>query len=80
MLSCMKWNKLKCLYALGCELSSTGADPEIFKKRVLNVGRLDMLVKKIASFRWFEKAEVTLETKSFWRNISISIFKFSPFL
>ena len=31
-------------------------------------------------FRWSKKAEITLETISFWQNISISIFKFSPFL
>ena len=37
-------------------------------------------VKKILVFRWFKKAEVTPETISFWQNISISIFKFSPFL
>ena len=30
--------------------------------------------------RDFEKAKMTLETKGFWQNISISIFKFSPFL
>ena len=27
-----------------------------------------------------KKAEVTLETITFWQNICISIFKFSPFL
>ena len=31
-------------------------------------------------FRWFKKARIKLETISFWQNISISIFKFSPFL
>ena len=36
--------------------------------------------KKILGFRWSKKAKITLENKSFWRNISISIFKFSPFL
>ena len=36
--------------------------------------------KKCLGFRWSKKAEVTLETLSFWQNISISIFKFSPFL
>ena len=29
--------------------------------------------------KWSKKAEITLETISFWQNISISIFKFSPF-
>ena len=31
-------------------------------------------------FRWSKKAKITLETISFWQNISISIFKFSSFL
>ena len=31
-------------------------------------------------FRWSKKAKITLETIRFWPNISISIFKFSPFL
>ena len=37
-------------------------------------------VKKILGFRWSKKVEKTLETISFWQNISISIFKFSQFL
>ena len=36
--------------------------------------------KNILGFRWSKKAKTTLETISFWQNISISIFKFSPFL
>ena len=36
--------------------------------------------KKNLGFRWSKKAEVTFETISFWQNISISIFKFFPFL
>ena len=31
-------------------------------------------------FRWSKKAEITLETISFWQNISISIYTFSAFL
>ena len=31
-------------------------------------------------FRWSEKAKITLETISFWRNISFSISTFSPLL
>ena len=34
----------------------------------------------ILGFRWFKKAKITLETIRFWQNISISIFKYSPFL
>ena len=30
-------------------------------------------------FRWSKKAKITLETISFWQNISISFFQFSPF-
>ena len=30
--------------------------------------------KKILGFRWSKKANITLETLSFWQNISISIF------
>ena len=33
--------------------------------------------EKELGFRWFKKTKTTLETKSFWRNISSSIFKFS---
>ena len=36
--------------------------------------------KKILDFWWSKKAEIMLETISFWEDISISIFKFSPFL
>ena len=36
--------------------------------------------KKIFGFRWSKKAEITLETISFWQNIFVSIFRFSPFL
>ena len=36
--------------------------------------------KKKLGFRWSKKAEITLETIGLSQNISISIFKFSPFL
>ena len=36
--------------------------------------------KKTLGFRWSKKAKVTLETISFWQNISSSIFTFSWFL
>ena len=36
--------------------------------------------KKILGFKWSKKAKITLETLSFWQNISISVFKFSPSL
>ena len=55
---------------------SAGADPEILKRG----GPLWVLGLKILGFRWSKKAEITLETISFWQNISISVFKFSPVL
>ena len=33
----------------------------------------------VLGFRWSKRAKITLETISFCQNISISIFKFSPF-
>ena len=36
--------------------------------------------KKILGFRWSKKDKITLETISFWRITSISIFKLCPFL
>ena len=36
--------------------------------------------KKVLCFRWSKNAKITLESISFWRNISISIFKLSLFL
>ena len=36
--------------------------------------------KKILGFRWSKKAKITLENVTSWRNTSIIIFKFFPFL
>ena len=36
--------------------------------------------EKLLGFRWSKKVKITLETISFWQNISINIFKFSSFL
>ena len=36
--------------------------------------------KENLRFQMSKKAKITLETISFWQNISISIFKFAPFL
>ena len=59
------------------------ADPEIFK-RGRGWGALCqpswLTNKKNLGFRWSKKAQITLETISFWQNVYISIFKFSPFL
>ena len=63
-----------------------GADSEILKRLggrgggAICVGHHGWPVKKVLGFRWSKKAEITLETVSFWQNIYISIFKFSPFL
>ena len=43
---------------------------------LLYFGHYGRPTKKMVGMRWFEKA--ALETISFWRNILISIFKFSP--
>ena len=47
---------------------------------VLYVGHHSWPTKKILGLRCSKKTKITLETISFWQNISISIFKFSPFL
>ena len=57
---------------------SIGADPKILKKG--RVCHHDWTTQKILGFRWFKKTKITLETVSFWRNTSLSIFRFSPFL
>ena len=50
------------------------------KVGLLYVSHHVWLPKKILYFRWSKKAQITLETTSFWQNTYISIFKFSPFL
>ena len=57
-----------------------GQIQRFWKRGVLYAGHHGWLAKKILGFRWSKKAEIMLETISFWQNISISIFKFSPFL
>ena len=55
-------------------------DKEILKRGGgVSVGHHGWPTKKILGFRWSKKAKIILETVSFWSNISISIFKFSPF-
>ena len=61
-------------------VSYAGADPEILERGAQYVGHHGWPAKKILVFRWPKKAEITLENISFWQNISISIFKFCPFL
>ena len=51
-----------------------------WKEGVHYVGHHGWLTKKILDFRWSKKAKITLEAITSWTNISISIFKFSPFL
>ena len=48
--------------------------------RVLYIGHHGFPKKRILGFRPSKKAKTTSGTISFWQNISISIFKFSPFL
>ena len=59
---------------------STGADLETLKRGWLYFGHHGWPAKKVLGCRWFKKTKITLETISFGRIISISIFKFSPFL
>ena len=56
-----------------------GADPEI-SKRDGALCRPPQLTKKLLGRRCSKKTKLMLETISFWQNISIIIFKFSPFL
>ena len=59
----------------------SGADPGILKKGgAFYVGHYVWPTQKIIGYRWSQKPKITLETISFLRSISISIFKSSPFL
>ena len=69
-----------CIFIIW-ESQCTGADPEILKRGgALCRPIYGWLTKKILGCRWSKKAKKPLETISFGRNISTSIFKFSPFL
>ena len=69
--SLLKIDKPKRIRAKGNSGRSTD-----FEKRWRSVSA----EKENFRFRCSKKAKITLETVSFWQNISISIFKFSPFL
>ena len=65
---------------LGVHIVYAGANPEIFKRgEALYAGHRGWPVMNILGFRWSKKTEETLETISFWRNISISISDFLQF-
>ena len=55
-------------------------DPEILKRGGALCQPPWLAGKKSLGFRWSKKAEITLETIGFGQNVSIRIFKFSPFL
>ena len=57
-----------------------GRIQRFWKVVALYIGHHGSRTKKILGFRWSEKAKITVETISFWQNISINIFKFSSFL
>ena len=59
--------------------TSHGRIQKFWKGRALYVDYHGWPAKENLGFRWSKKAEITLETISFWQNISISIFKFSLF-
>ena len=58
-------------------LHTQGRIQRFWKGVVLNVGHHGWPKKMV---RWSKKAKITLETIGFWQNISLSIFKFSPFI
>ena len=57
-----------------------GRIQRFWKRVALYVSHHGWPAKKILGFRWSKKAKITLETIGFWQNISVSIFRFSPFL
>ena len=59
-----------------------GGSRDFEKGVALYVGPHGWPTKKILGFRWSKKARITLESISFWQNISISIFNqiFSIFI
>ena len=76
MLQMFKW----CHKVFWMQPQRTGADSQMLKRRGAQSGPPWLETKKILGFRWSKKVKITLETISFWWNVSISIFKFSPFL
>ena len=69
-----RWSQNICLRIL------QGRIQRFWKMGSLYAGHHCWPAKKILGFSWSKKADITLETIGFWQNISISIFKFSPFL
>ena len=59
---------------------NSGVDLEILRGGGTLCDHHGWPTKKTLGLRWSKKAKTTLETISFWQNISIGIFKFSPFL
>ena len=57
-----------------------GGSRYFLKDGTLYVGHHGCPTNKILAFRCSKKTKLTLKTIRFWRNISISIFKLSPFL
>ena len=56
-----------------------GADAEILKRGGALCWSPWLAEEKKLGFRWSEKAKIAVGTISFWQNICISIFRFSPF-
>ena len=81
----LRFRNTQSLVALTLRLSP-GTDPEIlgrsmfFSRGTLYVGHHYWKKKKMLGFRWSKKVKITLETISFWRNISFSIFNLSIFI
>ena len=81
---CLSTDKMFCLPLLLVILDNMctvqGRIQRFGKGAALYIGHHGWPTKKILAFRWSKKTKITLETISFGENISISIFKFSPFL
>ena len=60
--------------------SASGRGSRVSEKWVYSASHHGWSIKKVLGFRWSKKAKTTLQLLKFSQNISISIFKFSPFL
>ena len=72
------WQKKYSNLKARCYINRGGSRD--FEKRWRSMSAAFGRRRKFLSFRWSKKAKITLETISFGKNISIRIFKFSPFL
>ena len=75
------WKNILVFISLRCLLCKYQGRIQRFRKGLaLYAGHHSWLTNEILGFRRSKRAKITLETIKCWQNISISIFKFSPFL